>query len=404
MNFDNKSHALILGMFETGLGVARSLGQSGISVFGFDYKKDIAFYSKYIKAKICPHPLLQEAEFISFMISFGRKSKLKPVIFITSDSFLTAVSRNRGQLMPFFLFNLPTESLINKISNKYYQYKLAEQTGTPLPKTYVPETLDQVEELKHLLPYPVLIKALDVNEWRAKVNGSVKGFVANNAESFCKQITPLLKNNIKLVIQEIIEGPDTNHFKYCAYYSKDGKSLCEFTLQKIRQNPIHFGVGSVVKSIRYEDLIAAGRKLFQSIGYVGIGSAEFKLDKKDGLLKLIEINPRYWQQNYLSTACGMNFPFIDYQVMTSINLAPLTSFKTGIKWINFYMDFDSFLRYRKEKTITYREWRKSLKGEKVYSDFCWDDMIPGGYELRFGLKILKLPGYLFKRLWSRKSE
>ena len=400
MDFNNNSPALVLGMFETGLGVIRSLGQSGISVFGFDYKKDVAFYSKYVKARICPHPLLQEKEFVAFMVAFGRKAKVKPVIYITSDMFLTAVSRNRAKLIPFFLFNLPSDKLIITISDKYKQYKLADQTGTDLPKTSILQHSDQIETLKQTLSYPVLIKALDVNEWREKVSGSVKGFVAETSESFCSQVSPLLTKKIKIVVQEIIEGPDTNHFKYCAYYSSDGKALCEFTLRKIRQNPIHFGVGAVVESIEYDELMAAGRKLFQSIGYTGVGSAEFKLDQKDGLLKLIEINPRYWQQNYLPTACGMNFPLVDYLSITGQRNEPIIGFSTSIKWVNLYMDFDSFLKYRNEKTINFSQWLSSLKGKKVYSDFNWDDLLPGGYELRFGLKILKFPFYLLKRLFG----
>ena len=400
LEFNKNSPALVLGMFETGLGVVRSLGHLGINVCGFDFKKDIAFYSKYVKAEICPHPLLQEKEFITFMITYGTKARSKPVVFITSDIFLTAVSRNRELLLPYFLFNLPSDKLIVTISNKYKQYKLADTARTPLPVTIIIENTDQIEIAYNILHYPVLIKALDVNEWREKVSGSVKGFVADNSESLYLQIEPLLSNKVKVVVQEIIEGPDTNHFKYCAYYSSAGTPLCEFTLRKIRQNPIHFGVGAVVESIHYDELMDAGRKLFRAISYNGVGSAEFKLDKNDGQLKLIEINPRYWQQNYLPTACGMNFPLVDYLATTGQRTEPVSGFKTGIKWVNLYMDFDSFLKYRKEKTINFRQWLTSLKGEKVYSDFSWDDLLPGGYELRFGLKILKIPIYILKRLFS----
>lgn len=399
MAINNQHSALVLGMFETGLGVVRSLGQAGITVYGFDHKKDIGFYSKYVKARICPHPLLQENEFIAFMISFGREARSKPVVFITSDIFLTSVSRNRIELLPYFIFNLAPDDLIVAIADKFRQYKLAEQAGTPLPKTYILEKTEQINELIDSLPYPVLIKALDVNEWRTKVSDTVKGFVADTPESFSKQITPLLENDIKIVVQEIIEGPDTSHFKYCAYYLPGGITLCEFTLRKIRQNPIHFGVGAVVESIQYNDLMEAGRKLFHSIGYYGVGSAEFKLDKKDGQLKLIEINPRYWQQNYLPTACGMNFPLIDFQSMTGAIPLPTSTFKTGIKWVNRYLDFDSFIQYRKEGVLKYKAWRKTLKGKKVYSDFTWSDPIPALYEIRFGLKLVKVPLFLFKKIF-----
>ena len=400
MATDTKNPALVLGMFETGLGVVRSLGQAGVKVYGFDCKKDIGFYSGYVTATVCPHPIHQETEFIASLVAFAGKFPVKPVLFITSDIFLQAVSRNRQALQPHFLFNLPSEELITTIGDKYLQFKLAEQVGIAVPATFILDSREQSEKAKAGLPYPVFIKAVDVNEWRKIVGGSVKGFVAKDQDSFTRLIMPLMDKGLKIIVQEIIRGPDTNHFKYCAYSVPGEGALCEFTLQKIRQNPIRFGVGAVVESIKDDALMAVGRKLFELIGYQGVGSAEFKLDERDGQLKLIEINPRYWQQNYLSTACGVNFPLVDYLSLTLQHPAKITTWKTGVKWVNRYMDFDSFLQYRREKEITFRQWRKSLRGPKVYSDFTWDDMMPGGYETGFGLKFIKLPYYLFKKLFK----
>jgi predicted ATP-grasp superfamily ATP-dependent carboligase len=140
-----------------------------------------------------------------------------------------------------------------------------------------------------------------------------------------------------------------------------------FTLQKIRQNPIRFGVGSVVKSIQYDKLFEIGKKLFKSIYYKGVGSAEFKLDERDGKLKLIEINARYWQQNSLPDFCGMNFPLTDYLEMTDQKPESTFIFTPDIKWVNIYTDFDSFLKYRKLKKLTLKQWIKSLKGKKTKS-------------------------------------
>ena len=55
-----------------------------------------------------------------------------------------------------------------------------------------------------------------------------------------------------------------------------------------------------------------GKRFLESIGYRGIGSAEFKRDERDGELKLIELNPRYWQQAALAERCGVNFPLAQY--------------------------------------------------------------------------------------------
>ena len=55
--------AVVLGMFDTGLAVGRSLGRAGIRVIGLDFSKKVGFYSKYIDAYICPNPSENEKEF-----------------------------------------------------------------------------------------------------------------------------------------------------------------------------------------------------------------------------------------------------------------------------------------------------------------------------------------------------
>ncbi len=224
-------------------------------------------------------------------------------------------------------------------------------------------------------------------------------FVIRDHDELIQTGTSLIGKQIEYIVQEIIPGPDTSHYKYCSYTSREGHTLLEFTLRKIRQYPIRFGVGAIVESIRYQELVNTGRRFFSSIGYRGVGSAEFKYDHRDGILKLIELNPRYWQQNSLPTACGMNFPLTNYLELTGHRPQAINDFTEGIKWINRYNDFNSFISYLKTGEITFRSWRRSLRGKKVYSDFAWDDPGPFFYELRFGLKLFRLPLYLYKKIF-----
>jgi len=160
-------------------------------------------------------------------------------------------------------------------------------------------------------------------------------------------------------------------------------------------------VGSCVESIEYPELLDIGLRYFRGINYRGIGSAEFKLDEKDNILKLIELNPRLWQQNILSTICGMNFPMVQYLDLTGEQPQSVNGFKKNIKWLNIYMDFQSFWHYRRGKKLTSLEWIKSLKGVKVLSDFAWDDIKPFLHEFQYGLLLFKLP--LFMILGSKRK-
>jgi predicted ATP-grasp superfamily ATP-dependent carboligase len=384
--------AVVFGLFETGLAVIRALGRKGIKVIGVDHKKDIAWYSRYTQPFICPHPIEAEHEFMSWIVNTFSKGQQLPVFF-TGDDFLYTFSRNRIFFSDFFLFNLPEHQKLTAIADKYHQFQLAQKAGINVPQTWL------IENTSHLTPdlfpestWPLILKGREVNAWREVFGGTIKGFRINTYAELIKACEPALKKQVPLVAQEVIAGPDTNHYKYCAYRSQTGETFAEFCLQKIRQNPIRFGIGSVVRSVENKELINTGRKFFKGIDYQGIGSAEFKYDQKDGKLKLIELNPRYWQQNTLAETCGINFPLINYRDLAGIKQAAIPSnYKTGVKWINIYMDLKSFLDYKREGEITLRQWINSLKGPKVLSDFAKDDIIPGFWEIRFGKKLIKLP-------------
>lgn len=392
-----KHPAIILGMFETGLGVSRTLGREGIKVIGLDFKEDIGFYSKYINAQFCPHPEENEKAFIEFLIKLAQNYQHKPVLYITSDDFLKIVSVNIELLQKYLLINMPAVTLLNLINNKFEQYKLAKKADVNVPETILIESKKDIDQVCNNLTFPVFVKGMDATEWRKVFGGSKKGFIYNTQDEFKNASEELLTKKIKIIAQELIKGPDTNHYKFCGYVNKSGRLITGFCLRKIRQNPVHFGIGCAVESNRNNDLMELGKKFFKAISYTGIGSAEFKLDERDGKFKLIELNPRYWQQNSLAPACGVNFPLIQYLDLTDQPVDENFNYKAGIKWINIYSDFDSYLSYKKEGTLNFKGWLKSLKGKKVFSDWARDDIVPGFYEIRFGKKLFKLPSYLFKK-------
>jgi len=399
MSKNSKEIAIVFGLFETGLGVIRSLGRNGIKVFGIDFNKDIAYYSKYVSPLICPHPINEKELFIPWLNEKFDGLTEKIPIFITSDIFLISISENRELLKPNFIFNLVSNEAINTISDKYLQSQLAIDAGINTPKTWLIENIQNVKDLKENKIWPLLIKGRDVNTWRKLFGGSTKGFVANNFTELSEKTKDALDNDISVIIQEIISGPDTNHYKYCAYIDENESILAELCLQKIRQYPVRFGVGAAMCTVQNKAVTVAGRKFLKNINFKGVGSVEFKYDTKDKIYKLIELNPRYWQQNSIGEQFGVNFPFINYCDLKNISIQPKKNIFRKVIWVNRYMDFSSFIQYRKEGLLTYFDWRKSLKGKKIYSDFAWDDPIPMFYEFGFGLKLFRLPVFLWKKVF-----
>lgn len=391
--------AVVFGLFETGLGVIRALGRKGIPVLGVDYKKDIAWYSRYVEPLQCPHPIDQRQDFIQWLQKYFKEAESSVAAFITGDDFLYTLSEARQQLSGILCFNMPSDELLKKIADKYRQYTLAYKAGIDVPATWLLESAESMEVLRTNEYWPLIIKGRDVNSWREVYGGTVKGFIVGNFQELIEKVMQPIKAGVPVIAQEIIQGPDTNHYKYCAYISQNGETLAELTLRKIRQWPVRFGVGAVVESVQNRELTEAGRKFFKAIDYRGVGSAEFKWDERDDKLKLIELNTRYWQQNALAEACGVNFAYLHYQDLLGATPKSVLAQTDGIKWINRYMDLSSYLQYHREGLLSFRSWRKSLKGKKVYADFAWDDPLPAFSEICFGMKIFRLPKYLRKRLF-----
>lgn len=394
----NRSYsAYVLSLFDTGLGAVRSLGRAGIPVIGLDSDPCMpGFKSRFCAAKLCPNPVHQPDELAQFLLEEGRRLERPGVLFPASDAFVLFLSRYRDDLTAYFRFAFPPANVLEAIVNKRRQYELAEQVGTPYPRTFYPETMEDVERIKGELEYPAFIKPHYGHLWREKFGGTHKGFKVHTPQELVDRFKTILPTSLQVIVQSIILGPNTNHFKVSAYISQKGEPLAVFTLRKIRQYPTEFGTGTMVESLRYPELVELGLKFFQGIGYRGIGSIEFKRDERDGQLKLIELNPRLWQQNIHAAVCGINFPLVQYLDLTGQNPDPLTEFAEKVQWLDAVADFQAFWDYFRRGELSPWAWLRSWRGVKAFATFAWDDLGPFLRANEYGLKYLRLPLYVMR--------
>lgn len=366
--------ALVLGLGETGLGVVRALGRAGIPAFGVDHRRRIGFRSRHVTAQRCPHPVAEHDRFIAFLTAFARAlDTAPPVLYVTSDAFLQGVTEEWDRLAPHVVILGPPPTVARQLLDKNRLYGCCLQHGVDVPRS-VPAGPGGAGAGLESLAFPVFVKpaAADSRTFFA----GAKGAVANDTDSARRIVTEATRQGGRVIVQEIVKGPDDECYKYCACIAKDGRPLLEFTLQKVRNYPAHFGVGSCCVSRAAPEVCDLGRRVFAAIGYRGVGSIEFKRDGRDGRWKLIEINARYWQQVALPTACGMNFPVVHYLEATGQAPQSESAFTPGVTWMSLDKDARSYLAYRREGTLTRRDWLTSLQGPRVISDFEWRDPWP----------------------------
>ena len=251
VSFATNHVAFILSLFDTGLGAIRSLGRVGVPVVGLDWDPAMpGFKSRYCTPKLCPHPVHQPDELARFLIEDGKRLDRPGILFPASDAFVLFLSRYRDELAPYFRFALPPAHVLEAMVNKRRQYELAEQVGTPYATTVYPETMADVQAMKDQVDYPAFIKPYYGHLWRERFGGTHKGFKVYTPEELITRFEEILPTGLEVMVQSIILGPNTNHFKVSAYIGQSGEPLAVFTLRKIRQYPTEFGVGSLVESLR----------------------------------------------------------------------------------------------------------------------------------------------------------
>jgi predicted ATP-grasp superfamily ATP-dependent carboligase len=78
-----------------------------------------------------------------------------------------------------------------------------------------------------------------------------------------------------------------------------------------------------------------GLQLLKALDWFGVAMVEFKLDPRDGIPKLMEINPRFWGSLALAIAAGVNFPLLLLRMSRGEDVEPIETYQTGkmCRWL-----------------------------------------------------------------------
>jgi predicted ATP-grasp superfamily ATP-dependent carboligase len=370
-----KRPAVVLGLFDTGLAVVRALGRAGIPVYGFDSaSKEFGFRSRYGMHARCPDPVHQPDELVRFLLEHARQHELPSVLYPTADAFVVFASEHRRALEPYFVHALPSPSAVAAGIDKRLQYTLAVDASVPVVPTRWPSTRSDARALADQMSYPLVVKAAAGYLWRDHFRRQ-KAVRVDTAAALVTLLDEMIDRGAAALVQPFIPGPNTNHIKVCAYFDAAGQPLTCICMRKIRQYPIDFGVGTMMESVEAPEVMELGLRLFRAMSWRGPGSIEFKRDDRDGGWKLIELNPRLWQQHGLAAACGVDFPLLQYRDLTA-QPHPEAHYRLGVRWVDEFRDPVSAWAHFRRGQLGLGRWIRSWLGVRTFAMMAMDDTKP----------------------------
>lgn len=364
---------VVAGAFYTGLLLMRNLLWRGVKAVAFDCNPSLpGFHSVYGKTYLSPNPDVDPAAWLTFMLDLAAKMESKPVLIPASDQFVTAIAAHVAELQKHYIFCHNATPLQATLATKENQYALAQTHGMPIPRSQFITSVAALEEFAATARFPCLLKPLHCREWEKMplshpLTGS-KLATAASASELLARYESVRAFTPEIVVQEMIEGPDTAKLVYLSCYSVTGKRIASCVVRELRTGPIYFGSASVVEPVDDPETDELSHHFLSSIGYAGICELEVKRDTRDGSVKLIEANPRYSGTADAAPYAGVDIGWLHYLDLIGVEVQPVRQNSHQFRHIAVQRDFSSLRSYRQAGLLTWRGLLNSYRPPVYFYD------------------------------------
>ena len=382
--------AIVLGITTNGLSFVRSLGRRGTPVLMMDTPGGKpAMTSRFGTSLPMPDICAAPESWLSQLGDIARQASCPPVLIPTGDEHVLFVSQYRDELRQRFRFRIPPAGVAEMLCNKRRQYQFLIERGVLLPRTaFVDGEVDVARLAQDSVGFPCVLKPCFSHRWWRQRTG-VKLEIARGADELQRAYRRMSATGESLLLQEFIPGDDRAFHGYLGYYGAAGRPLAALTKQKLRQYPPLCGNGSLQISTRNRRVAELSEYILRGLNYEGLVAIEYKLDRRDGQYKLIEINPRSVAGNQLPIDCGVDFPFIAYEDAIGAPIAPVEDYRVGVKWLHLGWDVQALLAGRRAGRLSVGEWLVSLRGVRSLAMFSVRDPWPfASYVASIGRQVL----------------
>jgi predicted ATP-grasp superfamily ATP-dependent carboligase len=308
--FGSLAPAVVIGGELNGLGVCRSLAVGGMPVWMVGSKRsNPALWSRYAHSVVADK--LHGPTFVDFLRDLRKRIEEPPFLVVTDELALLTISKHREQLEGLYRFRLPSHDTVVMLHDKASFHERAVAHGWPVPDGVVVRDHRDLQKIALLRP-PIIIKPADkchFHEGRAP-----RLVVARSQSAAVSSAEQMLDSAGKVLVQEVIDGPD-DHIQFCLFYrGRRGETLGMFSGRKLASTPPGTGSTAFCSAAANGQLERITKDFLDQVDYLGFGGVEYKLDARDGRFLIIEptVGRTDWQEE-VATLAGVNIPLIAYR-------------------------------------------------------------------------------------------
>jgi D-aspartate ligase len=352
-----------------GLGIARSLGRLGVPIYAVGSSHwEPAFVSRYCRGHFC----LDFDDAITRILQIGRKVGGRPILIPTTDEACLWVADNAATLSGIFRFPMQDVAVVQTLCDKGRMSELARASGVPTPQSMVPRSKNDVARFIDTAAFPVVVKETGGGRLRCRTGGT-KFVVQTPRELIELYAKAEDAESPRMIIQEFVPGED---WMFNGYFDENSRCLFGLTGKKVRRFPVETGVTSLGICLANETVIRCTTEFMRGIGYRGILDIGYRRDQRDGLYKVLDVNPRigctfrlFASENGVDVARALYLDLTGQPV-------PTAAIPEARKWMVEDFDFFSAFRSWRAGKLLLKDWTRSLTGVQETACFAADDPLP----------------------------
>ena len=299
------------------LAAVRTLGRAGVPVVvGGERRLSAARLSRFTRAYWTFQGTGSEAHFLAGLRSFATQAS-KHVLLPASDDTVWLFAKHAEELGRHYTVYVPRLDVVDALLDKQQLGEACNAVGLSTLPSWFPESFADVARLAPQLDYPVLIKPRRHLFRTRREKGVVVGAARDLERAFEAFVRRERSGDEGLtrqpmpMIQAFVETAVENVVSVTGFIDRSGTRAIMGANRKVLQRSRPAGVGLAFESIALpEGLGESTQRLCRHSGAFGIFEIEFVWH--DGAWRVIDFNPRFYQEMRLDIARGIPLPLLAY--------------------------------------------------------------------------------------------
>jgi glutathione synthase/RimK-type ligase-like ATP-grasp enzyme len=284
--------------------------------------------------RVGPENTPQEEAFVAAIERVCERERVD-VIYPTWDPHVYVLAKNKERLARLgALVPVPDYDIVLTALDKHRTIEAARATGFPHPRTVLHRDETDLRAVAAEFGFPLVLKPRFTSGGRGMA-------IVKTGDELERALPAVVARHDHPLIQEYIPGGERGSVQFVL--DRGGGLAFVFRKERTRKLRVTARYGTVSESALPGEGVAAMARLIGATGWWGALGVETIVDPRDGVHKLMEINPRYPRQLWNRTELGINEPLMCVRAARGEHLDPVPGYPLGVLFVSPVEDLQLLL-------------------------------------------------------------